>query len=142
MRCSDFFHLRKVLWKKGLERPRLIRHPLDLSGQIVVTIIGANHRGSLMTLVDQKFTLTLLETPQNRYSESIITFIGKVFKRLRKGTEANKTMIHNFNFENGPEFSKHLDITFFRFLVFLFFRLLVCIVSLRGCVHGIGSYTF
>ena len=67
------------------------------------TIIGKNHRGALVSMVERKSLFTVIEPIKNRTS-------CHVRQKLVKRMEFYKNQVHTITFDNGREFARHEQI--------------------------------
>ena len=66
------------------------------------TIIGKNHKGAIVTLVDRKSKKTLMAKVDTKDSKSVAKAINRLLR--------NET-VHTLTLDNGKEFSRHKDIS-------------------------------
>ena len=100
----------------GIEnRPAEIEAKMRVGDFEADTIIGAAHRGAIVSLVDRKTKLTFLDlissTKSNLTADSIV-------KKLRP----LKQQVHSITFDNGKEFTEHESIAKELNLKFFFAR--------------------
>lgn len=88
------------------QRPQIVEAKGRLGDWEGDTIIGAQHQGVILSLVDRKSKFTLLTFMQGKYAEQVPGLIKQCFKRLPK-----KIKGHTITFDNGKEFSRHEEIT-------------------------------
>lgn len=67
------------------------------------TIIGARHRGAIVSLVDRKSKLTRLELISRPTAEKTKVAIIKLLSPIKK-------YVHTMTADNGKEFAKHMDV--------------------------------
>lgn len=85
------------------QRPKIVdaqRRIGDLEGD---TIVGKNHNGSIVTLVDRKSLYLKMYLLKDRTSKSVSRSIIKMMSSM-------KNMIHTITFDNGKEFAMHEEI--------------------------------
>lgn len=88
------------------ERPKIVEKKSRFGDWEGDTIIGVNHKGVILTLVDRKSKFTLIERMNGKHADQVPGLILKAFKRLPR-----KIRSHTITFDNGKEFSKHKKIT-------------------------------
>lgn len=88
------------------KRPKIVDKKSRLGDWEGDTIIGAQHKGVLLSLVDRKSKFTLLAIMNGKYAAQVPELIKQCFERLPR-----KITGHSITFDNGKEFSKHEQIT-------------------------------
>jgi transposase, IS30 family len=88
----------------GIEnRPSIVDQKQRVGDFEMDTIIGAHHRGAIVSLVDRRTKLTRLQlidrSTADQTSNAIITLLSPIKKHL-----------HTITTDNGKEFAKHQDI--------------------------------
>lgn len=85
------------------ERPHVVDEKSRFGDWEADTIIGHNHKGCMLTLVERKTKLTLIANTKNKKSENIKNDIIRLL-------EPFKNISHTITFDNGKEFAKHEEI--------------------------------
>ena len=78
------------------------------------TVIGANHQGAILTLVDRKSKLSLLVNLESNTSVEVNNAISECFERLLAEYPRFKSLAQiarTITFDKGKEFSAHESIT-------------------------------
>ncbi len=78
------------------------------------TVIGANHKGAILTLVDRKSKFSLFVNLEGKTSEEVNNGIFESFDRLLEEYphfESLEQIARTITFDNGKEFSAHEAIT-------------------------------
>jgi len=88
------------------QRPKIVELKTRAGDWEGDTIIGAQQQGVILSLVDRKTKFTLLAKMKGKYAEQVPALIMRCFERLPK-----KTRGHSITFDNGKEFSQHVQIT-------------------------------
>jgi IS30 family transposase len=83
------------------ERPAIVERKARLGDFEADTIIGAQHQGALLTLVDRKSKLTLISKLKNKTAQGVVDAIRECLDRLPYA------MAKTMTFDNGKEFSMH-----------------------------------
>jgi IS30 family transposase len=76
-----------------------------VGSKTMVTFVGKNYKGSIVTLVDRKSLYHKMYSVKDRTSES-------VSKSIKRMIGSMKEKIHKITFDNGKEFAKREDIAF------------------------------
>ena len=85
------------------ERPHIVGEKSRFGDWEADTIIGHNHKGCMVTLVERKTKLTLIANTKNKKSENVRDGIIRLL-------EPFKNLSHTITFDNGKEFAKHEEI--------------------------------
>jgi len=85
------------------ERPNIVNTKSRFGDWEADTIIGQNHKGCMVTLVERKTKLTLIASAKNKKSENVKEKIIKLLQPF-------KNLCHTITFDNGKEFAKHKEI--------------------------------
>lgn len=85
------------------ERPSIVDEKDRFGDWEADTIIGQNHKGCMVTLVERKTKLTLMANTKNKKSENVKDGIIRLL-------EPFKNVSHTITFDNGKEFAKHEEI--------------------------------
>jgi IS30 family transposase len=85
------------------ERPVIVDQKKRVGDWEADTIIGHNHRGCIVTLVERKTKLTLMANSKNKKAENVKNCIIRLL-------EPFKNVSHTITFDNGKEFAKHEEI--------------------------------
>jgi IS30 family transposase len=96
------------------ERPVAVERKERLGDWEGDTVIGANHKGAILTLVDRKSKLSLFVNLEGKTSEEVNSGISKRFDRLLEEYprfESLNQIARTITFDNGKEFSAHEAIT-------------------------------
>jgi IS30 family transposase len=96
------------------ERPAAVERKERLGDWEGDTVIGANHKGAILTLVDRKSKLSLIVNLENKTSTEVNNRIFKRFEQLLKEYprfESLEQIARTITFDNGKEFSGHEAVT-------------------------------
>jgi len=88
------------------ERPKIVEAKERIGDWEGDTIEGANHKGSILSLVDRKSKYTFLEALKRRQATAVTKAVSRVATQMRKGGE-----IHTITLDNGKEFAQHKKIS-------------------------------
>ena len=88
------------------ERPKIVDKKTRLGDWEGDTIIGAKHKGVILTMVDRKSKFTLLSKMNGKFAAQV----PGIIKRLLNSLPCNTTD-GSITFDNGKEFSHHKEIT-------------------------------
>jgi IS30 family transposase len=85
----------------GIElRPKLVEDKERFGDWEGDTIIGKNHQGAIITLVERKSKFTVMAKPKGKKADS-------VRKEIINALAPFKQLVHTITFDNGKEFSEH-----------------------------------
>ena len=84
------------------ERPKIVDKKKRCGDYEVDLIIGKNHQGAILTIVDRKTKFTLGMLLNSKHADAVA---AALIELLRKVPAA---MRHTLTFDNGKEFAKHL----------------------------------
>ena len=87
------------------ERPKVVESKARLGDWEGDTIVGANHKGAIVSMVDRKSKFTLLALVEKASAKNVNRAIISSFKRYTNLPKKTTT------FDNGKEFSKHNALT-------------------------------
>lgn len=96
------------------ERPVAVERKERLGDWEGDTVIGANHQGAILTLVDRKSKLSLIVNLKSKTSEAVNNALSERFDRLLEEYprfESLEQIVRTITFDNGKEFSAHEAIT-------------------------------
>lgn len=85
------------------ERPKEVQEKVRFGDWEGDTIVGKDHKGAILTLVERISKLTFMVRLEGRNSESVEKGIVKFFNET-------KLACHTITFDNGKEFSRHQEI--------------------------------
>ena len=85
------------------QRPRIVEQKTRVGDWEADTVIGKNHKGVLVTLVERKTLFTLVGKALNKTAQAI----KEVMIQLLDGY---KDLVHTITCDNGKEFAYHQDI--------------------------------
>lgn len=85
------------------ERPAVVDRKTRIGDWEGDTIVGKDHKGFAVTLVDRKSKLTLIEKVPDKTAETVTKAVIKALKPYKGRT-------HTITFDNGKEFSGHKEI--------------------------------
>lgn len=86
------------------KRPKIVESQIRIGDFEGDTIVGKNHKGSLVTLVDRKSLYLKMYLLPDRTAHSVTNAVCKVLKNVKKH-------LHTITFDNGKEFAFHEDIS-------------------------------
>lgn len=82
------------------ERPPIVEKKSRIGDWEGDTIIGAEHKGAILTLVDRKSKYTIMEKLKAKTAKEVLAAIKRRFSEL-------PYKVHTITFDNGKEFSAH-----------------------------------
>jgi IS30 family transposase len=85
------------------ERPAIVESKLRIGDWEADTVIGVQHKGALVTLVDRRSKLLLVARVPNTTKKVVTAAILKLLKPF-------KSFVHTITFDNGKEFADHAKI--------------------------------
>lgn len=85
------------------QRPAIVDTKKRIGDWETDTIIGKNHKGVILTIVERKTKLTLMQKLPNKRSDLVADAIIKLLLPYRH-------RVHTITTDNGKEFSNHKDI--------------------------------
>jgi IS30 family transposase len=85
------------------ERPAIVEAKSRVGDWEADTMIGAQHNGALVTLVDRRSKLLLTARVDNITKDVVTAAILKLLKPV-------KAFVHTITFDNGKEFAEHVKI--------------------------------
>ena len=94
------------------KRPKIVELKTRFGDFEVDTIIGKDHKGAIVTLVDRKSKYTLMKIVESKHADVVTTAIIDLLYPI-------KHLVHTITSDNGKEFSYHeevankLDIKFY-----------------------------
>ena len=86
------------------DRPAIVEKKSRLGDWEGDTIIGANHQGAILSMVDRKSKFTLLAKLENKGAEGVVEATKACFER------SPDTIVRTITYDNGKEFSAHEQI--------------------------------
>lgn len=87
------------------ERPKIVEEKKRLGDWEGDTIIGAQHKGALLTIVDRKSKFTLIEKLDRKTADEVVMATEESFARIPDA------IVHTITYDNGKEFSDHEKIS-------------------------------
>lgn len=87
------------------ERPPIVEKKTRLGDFEGDTVIGAEHQGAIMTIVDRCSKFLCIAKMKGRKANQIPKLVAACFKRVPE------IVPHTLTFDNGKEFSRHEEIT-------------------------------
>jgi len=87
------------------ERPAIVEEKSRLGDWEGDTIIGANHQGAILSIVDRKSKFTLLAKLKDKCADGVVKATKACFDRLPDA------VVHTITYDNGKEFSAHEQIS-------------------------------
>ena len=85
------------------KRPEIVDQKIRFGDWEADTVIGSNHKGCILTLVDRKTKITLIQNVKNKKATTIKEAIVTQLAPL-------KNLCHTITFDNGKEFAMHKKI--------------------------------
>lgn len=82
------------------ERPAEVEDKARIGDFEIDTVIGKNHQGALVTIVDRKSKFTLIKKVQSKHAEGVTAALIELL-------EPYKGSIHTITADNGKEFAEH-----------------------------------
>jgi len=82
------------------DRPKIVDEKTRLGDWEIDTIIGKNHKGVLLTIVDRKSKFTLIRKCKDKTASTIAACLCKALKPY-------KDRLHTLTSDNGKEFADH-----------------------------------
>lgn len=95
------------------ERPAIVARKERLGDGEVDTVMGANHKGAILTLVDRKSKFTLAVNLKGKTAKEVNKRMLSRFKRLLKEYprfDSFNNLVRTLTFDNGKAFSGHESI--------------------------------
>ena len=83
------------------KRPKVVENKSRLGDWEGDTIIGKNHKGAILSMVDRKSKFTLLSLLQNKAAEGVVSATKRCFNRVPR------KICRTMTYDNGKEFSAH-----------------------------------
>jgi len=87
------------------ERPAIVEEKSRLGDWEGDTIIGANHQGAILSIVDRKSKFTLLAKLKDKRADGVVKATKACFDRLPD------PIVRTITYDNGKEFSAHEQIS-------------------------------
>lgn len=87
------------------ERPAIVEEKSRLGDWEGDTIIGANHQGAILSIVDRKSKFTLLAKLKDKCADGVVKATKACFDRLPE------PIVRTITYDNGKEFSAHEQIS-------------------------------
>lgn len=88
------------------KRPEIVNLKQRFGDFELDTIVGANHKGAIVSIVDRASKYTYLRLVERATAKDVTQAISKALKSL-----GNKNLIETFTADNGKEFAYHQIIT-------------------------------
>ena len=88
------------------ERPSIVEKKTRIGDWEGDTIIGVEHQGAILTLVDRKSKYILMEKLRSKSAKEVVLAIKRCFSKM-------PYKVHTITFDNGKEFSQHERISDF-----------------------------
>jgi len=85
------------------ERPQVVEDKSRVGDWEGDTVVGKDHKGFIVTLVDRKSKLTLIEKVENKSAEVVAKAVTRALAPFKNET-------HTITFDNGKEFADHKKI--------------------------------
>ena len=85
------------------ERPQVVENKARLGDWEGDTVVGKDHKGFLVTLVERKSKLTLIEKVKDKSAETVASAVINALTPYKNQT-------HTITFDNGKEFAGHKHI--------------------------------
>ena len=82
------------------ERPEIVEEKTRLGDWEIDTVIGKNHKGALVTIVDRKSKFTLIKKVESKHAEGVTTATVDLLKPY-------KDKVETITADNGKEFARH-----------------------------------
>jgi len=86
------------------KRPKIVDTKARFGDFEVDTIIGKDHKGAIVTLVDRKSKFTLMKIVESKKAEVVTQAIVELLYPIKK-------LLHTITSDNGKEFSYHEEIS-------------------------------
>lgn len=88
------------------ERPKIVEEKSRIGDWEIDTMLGKNHKGVLITMVERKSKYLITEYSENKTAKSIS-------EKIIKSLSPYIGLIHTITFDNGKEFAFHEEISKF-----------------------------
>lgn len=85
------------------ERPAVVEEKIRIGDWEGDTVVGKDHKGFIVTLVDRKSKATLIEKVKDKSEQTVTAAVIKALKPYKSKT-------HTITFDNGKEFAGHKEI--------------------------------
>lgn len=86
------------------KRPKIVETKTRFGDFEVDTIIGKDHKGAIVTLVDRKSKYTLMRIVKSKHADVVTEAIIELLQPI-------KHLVHTITADNGKEFSYHEEVT-------------------------------
>lgn len=82
------------------KRPKIVEHKKRIGDWEIDTVIGANHKGALVTIVDRASKFTLIKKVESKHAQIVTQATLDLLHPL-------KSLTHTITSDNGKEFAYH-----------------------------------
>jgi len=86
------------------KRPKIVEKKSRIGDWEIDTVIGANHKGVLVTIVDRKSKFTLIKKVPSKHAEVVSKAIVEMLQPI-------KQLTHTITSDNGKEFAYHEEVS-------------------------------
>lgn len=86
------------------KRPKIVERKSRVGDWEIDTVIGANHKGALVTIVDRKSKFTLIKKVPSKHADVVTKAILEMMQPV-------KALTHTITSDNGKEFAYHEQIS-------------------------------
>ena len=85
------------------KRPKIVERKSRIGDWEIDTVIGANHKGALVTIVDRKSKFTLIKKVPSKHADVVTKAIVEMLQPI-------KQLTHTITSDNGKEFAYHEEV--------------------------------
>ena len=85
------------------KRPKIVEKKSRIGDWEIDTVIGANHKGALVTVVDRKSKFTLIKKVPSKHAEVVTKALVEMLQPI-------KALTHTITSDNGKEFAYHEEV--------------------------------
>ena len=86
------------------ERPSIVDKKSRVGDLEIDTVIGANHKGALVTVVDKMSKFTLIQKVESKQAHEVTSALIKMLTPIKK-------ILHTITSDNGKEFAYHKKVS-------------------------------
>ena len=86
------------------KRPKIVENKSRIGDWEIDTVIGQNHKGALVTIVDRKSKFTLIKKVESKHADKVTSAVIDLLYPI-------KALTHTITSDNGKEFAYHEQIS-------------------------------
>ena len=104
-RCNDYQCRGTIIDRKMIDtRPKIVEKKKRIGDLEIDTVIGKDHIGALVTVVDRKSKFTLIKKVPSKHAEIVTTALIEMLEPI-------KAVIKTITSDNGKEFAYHKQVS-------------------------------